>query len=218
MLRNRSKKNTTFRLNSITTAFIVVVMLICFSSCFGKKKDLGDAVIERDSLPQMRTFGVTTFVSDSGVTRYRVDTEDWAIYDRKNPPNWAFESGVYLEKFDTLFQVDASIKADTAYFYNKQNLWKLIGNVHIQNIKGETFDTELLFWNTQTEKVYSDKFITINQIDRIISGYGFESDQNMTNYRIFNMEGIFYVDEQENPAAARDSIPPVTAAPDDSIN
>lgn len=194
MLRKCSSKNIKYNFNSITTALLAVVMLLSFSSCSGKKKEFGDAVVERDSLPTVRTYDVTTFISDSGITRYRVDTEDWAIYDRKKPPHWSFESGVYLEKFDTLFQIDASIKADTAYYYNKEGLWKLMGNVHIRNIKGETFDTDLLFWNEKKRKVYSDKFITINQIDRIISGYGFESDQNMTNYRIFNMEGIFYVD------------------------
>ena len=59
---------------------------------------------------------VTTLVSDSGVTRYRINTEEWLVFDRKNPPYWAFEKGVYLEKFDSIFQVEASIKADTAYF------------------------------------------------------------------------------------------------------
>ena len=39
---------------------------------------------------------------------------------KKNPPYWAFEKGVYLEKFDSLFHIDASIKADTAYYYEKK--------------------------------------------------------------------------------------------------
>jgi hypothetical protein len=55
----------------------------------------------------------------------------------------------------------------------------------------------LLYWNQTTEKVYSDKYIKIVQPDRIITGYGFESNQQMTIYKIMNMEGIFYVDESE---------------------
>ena len=174
----------------------VVVMLLLFSSCSGREKNLGEAITERDSLPVMDTRGVTTLVSDSGVTRYRVNAEEWLVFDRKNPPYWALEKGVYLEKFDSLFQIEASIEADTAYYYNKKELWKLIGNVHVQNLKGEKFDTELLYWDQRKEKVYSDRFIRIEQPDRVITGRGFESNQQMTAYTIHKPEGIFYVDEQ----------------------
>ena len=188
---------------SITIVFGAMVMLLLFSSCSGKKKELGDAITEGDSMAVMDTRGVTTLVSDSGVTRYRINTEEWLVFDRKNPPYWAFEKGVYLEKFDSIFQVEASIKADTAYFFNKEELWKLMGNVHIQNLKGEQFDTELLYWDQRTQRIYSDEFIRIEQPDRIITGHGFESNQQMTVYTIRKPEGIFYVDEE---AAAADSL------------
>lgn len=182
---------------SITIVLGAIVMLLLFSSCGGKKKELGEAITERDSLPSMATLRVVTYISDSGVTRYRMEAEEWLMYDRKRPSYWAFEKGVYLEQFDSLFNVDASIKADTAYFYDKQKLWKLMGNVDIKNRKGERFNTELLYWNQATEKVYSDRFIRIEQPDRIITGYGFDSNQQMTIYQIRNMGGIFYVDEEE---------------------
>ena len=188
---------------SITIALGVMVMLLLFSSCSGRKKEMGAAITERDSLPVMDTKGVTTLISDSGITRYRVNTAEWLIYDRKNPPYWAFEKGIYLEKFDSVFHTEASIKADTAYYYNKKELWKLMGNVHIQNLKGEQFDTELLYWDQRAQRIYSDEFIRIEQPDRIITGHGFESNQQMTVYTIRKPEGIFYVDEE---TAAADSL------------
>ena len=96
---------------------------------------MADAITERDSLPVMDTRGVTTLISDSGVTRYRVNTEEWLIFDKKKPSYWAFEKGIYLEQFDSLFHVDASIKADTAYYYDRDRLWNLIGNVSIKSLK-----------------------------------------------------------------------------------
>lgn len=189
-------------------------MLLSFSACSRKKTDMGEAIAERDSLPVMLTRDVTTYISDSGVTRYKVIAEEWAVFDRKRPPYWAFEKGVYLEKFDSLFQADASIEADTAYNFYNDKLWKLIGNVHIQNIEGDKFDTDLLFWNEKTQRVYSDAFIRIDQPgrDRIITGYGFESDQQMTNYTIKDVVGIFYVDDTQ-PETPPDS---VAVAPADS--
>lgn len=182
---------------SITIALVAMVMLLLFSSCSGRNKGMGEAITERDSLPVMDTKGVTTLISDSGVTRYRINTEEWLVFDRKKPSYWAFEKGIYLEKFDSLFQVEASIQSDTAYYYDKERLWKLIGSVHIQNLKGEKFDTELLYWDQNKQKVYSDKFIRIEQPDRIITGRGFGSNQQMTVYTIHKPEGIFYVDEED---------------------
>lgn len=190
-------KNVVYhRKSSITITLGAMVMLLLLSACSGRKKELGEAITERDSLPVMDTRGVTTLISDSGITRYRIITEEWLMFDRKRPPYWSFEKGVYLEQFDSIFQVEASIKSDTAYYFEKDRLWKLMGNVHIQNLKGEKFDTQLLYWDQNKQKIYSDKFIRIEQPDRIITGRGFDSNQQMTVYTIHKPEGVFYVDEE----------------------
>lgn len=188
----------------ITITQVVMVMLVLFSSCSGSKKNLGEAITERDSMSVMTTIGVTTLVSDSGVVRYRIKAEEWMVFDRRKPPYWAFEKGVYLEKFDTLFNIEANIQADTAYFYNKKEVWKLIGNVKIENLNGERFNTELLYWDQKKEKIYSDKYIRIEQPDRVITGWGFESNQEMTIYKILKPGGIFYV--EDNAVAESDSL------------
>ena len=179
-------------------------MFVIFPSCSNKEKGLVEAITERDSLPSMKSLGVTTLISDSGITRYKIITEEWSIFDKKDPPYWAFEKGVYLEKFDSLLHIDASIKADTAYYYEKKKLWELKGNVHIQSQRGDKFDTELLFWDENDKKVYSDKFIRIEQEDKTITGYGFESNQELTDYVIRNTTGVFTV---ENQAATTNNTP-----------
>ena len=52
-----------------------------------------------------------------------------------------------------------------------------------------------MFWDQEKEKIYSDKFIRIEQVDRVLTGYGFESNQQMTEYQIFNNTGIFLVED-----------------------
>ena len=186
---------------NITIALAMVMFILLSVACSGRKKIVGEAITERDSLPIMETKGVSTLISDSGIIRYRLQAEDWRVFDKKKPPYWAFEEGVYLETFDTLFQMEANIKADTAYYYEKQKLWKLMGNVVIRNLKGEKFNAELLYWDQNTEKVYSDRFIRIEQPDRIITGRGFDSNQQMTKYTIHKPEGIFYLEDSGVVAA-----------------
>ncbi len=177
-------------------------MLVLLSSCSGKEKHLADPVGERDSLPSMQTRGVSSLVSDSGVIRYKILAEEWLVYDKRNPSKWAFEKGIFLEKFNDSMQVDAQIKADTAYYYDKQKLWDLRGHVAVRNQRGEKFDTYQLFWNQNTQQVYSDKFIRIQQEDKVITGYGFKSNQQFTDYVIHNTAGIFPVEEHPNDSVA----------------
>ncbi len=192
----------------------VVMSVLCMvSSCSGQDKQFADAITERDSLPVLETRGVSSLISDSGVVRYRITAPLWQVFDRKEPSHWAFEEGVYLETFDESFQTQASIQADTAYYFDGQRLWELDGNVEIKNLKGEKFNTQQMFWNQNTQRVYSDKFIRIQQTDRIITGHGFESNQQMTVYRIFRPEGIFYVDDTAAAdSTATDSISAADAA------
>ena len=63
---------------------MLLLFSLFFTSCSGRKKELGEAFTERDSLPVMDTRGVTTLVSDSGITRYRINTEEWLVFDRKS--------------------------------------------------------------------------------------------------------------------------------------
>lgn len=191
----------------ITIILGVIVMLLLFPSCGGRKNSIGAAITERDSLPMMQTTGVTTFISDSGVTRYKVITEEWLVYDRRNPSYWAFEKGVYLEQFDSVFNIEASIKSDTAYYFDKTKLWKLMGHVDIENRKGERFNTELLYWNQTTKKIYTDRFIRIQQPDRIIHAHGFDSNEQLTQYTCRNIDGIFYVDEDGANAEPQGTAP-----------
>ena len=189
-------KNLKYRIVlNITVAVWATVMFLFFPSCGGKKQDMEAAVNESDSLPDMSTLGVTSLVSDSGMIRYKIITEEWLVYANRKPPFWAFEKGIYLEKFDTLFNIDASIKADTAYYYEAKKTWELKGNVEIQNQQGDKFSTAQMFWDQDEEKIYSDKYIRIEQVDKILTGIGFESNQDMTSYQINNPEGIFYVEE-----------------------
>lgn len=179
---------------------MAIVMLFLLPSCSNKKQPTTDAITNRDSTAIMVTRDVSTYISDSGVVRYKIITDEWKVFDRLDPSMWSFEEGIYLEKFDNDLSIEATILADTAYYYDKQELWELRGNVHIENEQDEQFDTQLLFWNQQTKRVYSDQYIRIRQQKRIITGVGFTSNQEFTNYTIKQTQGIFPIKE-ENQAA-----------------
>ena len=185
---------------SITIVVSTIVMLFLFSAC-AKEQPMTSAITNRDSVPIMITRDVSSYISDSGVVRYKIITEEWKVFDRLDPSHWSFEQGIYLERFDDSLNVEAVIVADTAYYYDKQELWELRGDVHIENIQDEQFDTQLLFWNQKSERVYSDRYIRIRQQKRIITGVGFTSNQDFTDYTIKQTQGIFPIKDEQKTSA-----------------
>ena len=178
-----------------TTTAAAVVVLLFVTSC-NDAQSVSISIEQRDSLAMMSTYGVSTVISDSGRISYKIDTDEWLIFDKRNPPYWAFEKGVYLEKYDRDMNVEATIKCDTAYYYSSIKLWKLAGNVDIRNLKEERFYTDLMYWDQDKAEIYSDAYIKIEQKDQVTEGVGFSSNQNMTHWEIKNTKGIYAIKDE----------------------
>jgi LPS export ABC transporter protein LptC len=190
-----NQRQHTFRFLSIST--FAVLVLICLAACVRHdKKHVTDAVEDRAAMPVLDAREVTTLVSDSGVTRYRIKTDSWQIYDKANAPYWEFPEGIYLENFNQDLSVAAYLEADYAYYDESAQLWRLDGNVHSLNQLGEKFETPQLFWSQKDERIYSDSLITITRETSIIQGIGFESNQEMTKYTIRKPTGIFPIKDE----------------------
>ena len=194
----------------ISKAFIFsFFLLFLIVSCNNNKPDKIKAVVDRTKLPKLHATEITTIISDSGITRYRISASRWDIFDKASQPYQEFPDGIYFEKFDANMKVDANITSKYARFNENEQLWILRGKVRAMNLQGELFETEKLFWNQRQQKFYSDTLIKITQATRIITGIGFDSNETMTHYMIKNPQGIFPLNESANTSTPA----PVTSSP-----
>lgn len=175
---------------------ILIAMLCCVISCSKDEKPRISAIGNRATMPVLTADTVTTLISDSGITRYRITAPQWDIYDKAQPSYWEFPQGIYLEKFNEELETEASLESDYARYDDIAQIWELDGNVRALNLEGEHFETEQLFWNQQTGRVYSDSAITITRGTSVIKGVGFESNQEMTRYSILHPQGVFPIKEE----------------------
>lgn len=178
-------------MRSLPVAACAMLLAGAMGACKDEKTEVVKLDVNGDSVPTMTTHTVTTLISDSGQIRYRVTTSNWLVYDEAAVPMWRFPDGLYLEKFDLDFGIEATVQCDSAVYFSQRGLWRLDGNVNILNTIGEKFLTQQVFWDQRLNKVYSDSFIHIERADRTIEGIGFESNDKMTRYRITNPTGIF---------------------------
>lgn len=154
-----------------------------------------------EAVPTMATTDVETFISDSGYTRYHISTPLWEMFDEADEPFWRFPTGLELQQYDEQLRPSAHIECDSARYLSRRRIWQLDGHVVMVNTLRDSFLTQQLFWDQNRSKVYSDSFIHIVRSDRIIEGYGFESNQNMTAYTVHRPTAILPVERTDRQTA-----------------
>lgn len=179
--------------------------LVCsLFSCSGDEQETVAASNENDSLPFMHARGVSTLISDSGVMKYHLVTEEWDIFNKEGEPaTWKFYKGFLMERYDNDFHVDLYVQADTSYLH-RQQLWELRGRVVIRNANDELFLTEELFWDMTLHEMWSHKYIRIITPERELEGTEFRSNEQMTKYMVSNSIGAFPVSDAEDDTATAD--------------
>ncbi len=185
----KTKKNT----SSLHAILIVAAacILVMASACSEEIEHTAPAINPRDSVPMMVTFGVNTLISDSGVIKYRIVTEQWEVNTVRQPSRWIFEKGIFLEQFDQNLHVESYIQCDTAYYYDIEHLWELRGRVKIFTKNGLRFSSEELFWDDRNHEVYSNRYSHLITDERELQGTRFRSNENMTKYDASSTKGSF---------------------------
>lgn len=145
----------------------------------------------------MTSHDISTLISDSGVTQYKIVAPLWEVYDEVEDPYWRFPEGLYLRKYDRKFKVIATIAADSARYYKEKRLWRLDGHVEITKVPSELFLSSRVFWDQSRGRIYSDTFIHIENATHVLEGNGFDSNEHFTEYRVIKPTGIFPAKNKE---------------------
>ena len=174
-----------------------LILSLGFSACREEQKVDISHSLNSSALPTMSTKNISTLISDSGITQYKIIAPLWNIYDEDTIPYWSFPEGLYLQKFDTVYNVIATVAADSAKFFKNERLWRLEGEVEMTKYPSELFLSPRVFWDQRQQKLYSDTFIHIENATHVIEGTGFESDESLSKYRIIYPSGIFPVDRDK---------------------
>lgn len=194
-------------------AVVATLMLVAMaSSCEKQKEHIAAAVNERDSLPDMVSYGVNNLISDSGVIKYRIVTEEWQMFQSSGNPRSVFPKGVFLTQFDETFHVNSYIQCDTAFHYDSRRLWELRGRVRILTKTGLRFSSEQLYWDEGRHEIYSNKFSRLVTPDRNLEGAYFRSNEQMTKYYVSNTRGSFEKADMEGGNDTLTSAPDTTKA------
>jgi hypothetical protein len=179
---------------------ILGLALLILVSCKNEEENKDELAFmkEFDGI-RSESFGVTYYFSDSA----RVTAELKAAHIMEKEENdkgekvfQIVDQGLRLNFLDGRGKPHSYIESDSGRFDLTNKLGGLFKNVHLVNSKGETLDTEALYWNEKKDSIFTDQLVRIETADKIIIGKkGFRSNTEFSEYIIYGIEGEIASDE-----------------------
>ncbi len=139
---------------------------------------------EEQSVPTQESWDSKIVFSENGDLKAILYSDHISVFEDKK---FTLLDGVKIDFFDNdgkhtsvLTSKSGKVEDDT------QNMYAIDSVVAVSD-SGRTLLTDELIWINKTKKIKTDKFVTILDKEEKIEGYGFESDQSLENYVIYNI-------------------------------
>lgn len=184
-----NKKDCLSVLNSFWTAVCAAFFLL---GCANSDADVSDVMADETSPVQTVTNGTFRY-SERGVILHELHAAEMRREEGGNAE--VSEDIVEVRNgFDLFIGGDAAnheahMTADWATLDEKT--LRLIAKhaVTLENAEGDVLETEYLVWSEDSNRVWTNRPVTIRTADGVIYGEGMESDARFETYRIMKPRG-----------------------------
>ena len=128
--------------------------------------------------------------TENGMVKMRAESPRMEKYEKDTLQYELFPAGFFVYAFDESGKLETEIVADNARhmkYKDGRETWEAYGNVVVKNlINQEIMETDTLYWNQETEMIYTHCYVRIISPDGFAQGYGMEADQRARSYTLFN--------------------------------
>lgn len=188
-------------ITGISNVLLLKYLLLClmtfsFFSCTNDIEKV-NLLMNQETHPFINAKEVYMERNDSGKIIVKAYAPEFLYFSAYEEPYSEFPKGLKVETFQNYPDIESSITADYAINIEIKKLWKAQYNVVVTNNKGDTLNTELLYWDMMKHIIYTNKFCRVHTEDGILYGRnGFEADENFTKWKLFNTEGTVNVKDE----------------------
>lgn len=163
----------------------IISVFVLFQYCSTKRvKPSVDSNLKLEELPSQESWKSVVTFTDSGKTKAIL----WAGHLRKfnEKRETLLDENIRVDFYDqkevhttTLTSKNGRVDESTNNLFAKDSVVVFSDSV--------TIKTEEMMWRNKDRKIVSDKYVKVISPNEIIEGYGFESDQSLRNYIIYNI-------------------------------
>jgi LPS export ABC transporter protein LptC len=160
---------------------VVLITLSC-------REDIDKSQLEFYEGPTRTGSNIVLVHSDSALVRTKLMADRQLEFQNGNTE---FPEGIVIHFFEKDGELSTTIRADRGYYERKTDLYRGEGDVQVHNLlKNQKLNSEELFWDKAKKKIFTEKFVTVEEPSRIINGTGMEADEGFNEYTFTKVTGI----------------------------
>jgi LPS export ABC transporter protein LptC len=172
---------------SLVLFVAILSIFLIFSNC-RKKQESAIANSEDLEFPDQEGWNSVVTTTKNGLVSAIIHYGRMQQFKKKKVVE-LFE-GIKVDFFDEKGKPTSNLVSETGKINEVTNDIEASGNVVVVSDTGITLRTKYLKWDNNIEKIISNEFVTIITADQdTFFGKGFESDQNLNNWRILDFSG-----------------------------
>jgi LPS export ABC transporter protein LptC len=169
--------------NFIILFLFSVILFSCENKFQPPKTDYN-----RSEIPDQESWNSSVSFSDSGKIKAILKAGHISVYNVHNYT--LIDSGAVVDFYKDGEIVSTLTGKRGKVLEPSKDIEMYDSVIVISKKDNTTVNTQKMYWNNKLQKVSSDAFVKIKSPKEDIEGYGFESDQNLKNYKIYKVTGI----------------------------
>ncbi len=138
---------------------------------------------------------VEVVYSEMGQIKARIIAPMLIRGTKDNDDFMEYPEGLTVYNYNAQMEIESKMSAKYGISHEKKEEVMVRDNVVLINIKGEKLNSEELWWSRKSKKITSDKFVKVTTIDEEIIGYGFDANEDFSEYTVRNVKMITTIDD-----------------------
>ena len=180
--------------NNLRYTFIFIFFLIVLASCENSEEKISNFVdLENLAVEQLTNSEI--IYTENGHLKVKVISQRMERFSDKEE-RIELSGGVHFDfyKLDST-NTKSVLTCEKATINNTTNIMVANNNVVLKGSDGKELKSEQLIWDKNKNLVYTELEIIIQTEDEIISGVGFKSTPDFTEYEIKKAKGVFSLEK-----------------------
>ena len=177
-------------INNLRHPFILIFSLTILASCKNSEEDISK-FIDSENIAVEQLTNSDIIYTENGHLKVKVISRKMERFSDKEE-RIELSGGVHFEfyKLDST-NTKSVLTCERATINNTTEIMIANNNVKLKGFDNKELKSEQLIWDKKKNLVYTESEITIQTDDEIISGVGFKSTPDFTEYEIKKAKGVF---------------------------
>jgi LPS export ABC transporter protein LptC len=181
--------------------FLRLAAMVCscffFFACENDPRTIDDLTKPKAMIEEAKN--IETYLSQGSVLKAKL----WAPYMIRSSSDTTFvefTKSLHVDFFDSVGKVDSHLDAKYGKYYESLNKVYLRDSVLVYNFQGDSLRSPDLWWDQNTQLLYTDKKVWIKRQGTVLIGKnGMQSRQDLSDIHIKETSGLVNVPDSLQP-------------------